>query len=185
MKNKTIKKAGKKKKNITQKNCDEFDKQEIRNKIYKLKQNYSYPSNFIIFTDTYKIESKNEIMHYTVQSHALKHINTFGKECNAGFEDVHIHEVYNPYTKKILENKEKAEVYKQILESHVTFIHPLIKQALKQEYIQKTFECGLHNTKLPGQNKNSIFDTNKPITIYFFDKHDTSENQTLVSITGQ
>ena len=187
--NKTLR-NGKSKKQITRKNlggsCLEFEKQKDRNKHYQLRD-YVYPTNFIIFSDIMTINSTLSepiVMNYIIQAHALKHIDSFGIKCDAGEEDVHIHDIYD-YDKDTIKMPDKSYIYKQILQRHIDFINPIVKKALSQEYIQDTLYNGLHNKYLPGLHKNNIFNPKTPITMYFFDNDDKSDDKKIISISGR
>jgi hypothetical protein len=154
-------------------NCDEFDKKEARNKNYKLLKNYEFPSNFIIHTGESTIEcdlGEPKEFTYIIQAHTLKHIDSFGKECNAGLPEIHIHDIYNPYSKdpnKIEPTVEQINNYKTMLQSHIEFITPFVTTALSQPYIQETlYHCSTGNNS-DGNTKKSVFLYNIPITIYF------------------
>ena len=159
-------------------NCDEFDKKDTRNKKYNLPNKYEFPSNFIIHTGKSTIHcnlGEPTEFTYIIQAHALKHIDSLGKDCNAGLPEIHIHDIYNPYskeTKQVIPNIENINTYKTMLQRHIDFISPFITKALSQPYIQETmYHCATGNNS-DGYTKKNVFTYDIPFAIYF--EHDSA-----------
>ena len=154
-------------------NCDEFDKKDARINKYKLSKHYEFPSNFIIHTGKSTIKcglGEAKEFTYIIQAHTLKHIDSFGKDCNAGLPEIHVHEIYNPYSKdpyKIEPTIEQITNYKTMLQRHIDFITPFVMTALSQPYIQESMYHSSTGNKSDGYTKKNVFMYDIPYTIYF------------------
>lgn len=154
-------------------NCDEFDKKDARNKRYTLPNDYPYPANFVLYSGKSNIQlslGESIEFNYIIEAHALKHVDSFDKDCNAKLDILPVHQFYNPYSAKRVYNKEEAVKYTNLLNIHMSVLVPYVEQALSEKYIQKVLFQGFHGMKLHGYTTRNVFLPSTPITIYCKDK---------------